>query len=109
MYINEPVKKIKVVHETDICVVGGSCTGVFAAVNAARLGASVAIIEKNNCFGGVATSACVHIWHSFHDEVREKRIIAGLSHEVIERLDKRDAVIKTGERTNAFHTQHGRT
>lgn len=102
MYVNEPERKLKVVEETDVCVIGGSCTGVFAAVTAARLGARTALIEKQNCFGGVATAGCVNIWHSFHDEPGEKRIIAGLSDEVIERLVNRDAVTKTGHRVNAF-------
>ena len=44
--IDEPAKKIPVVEEADICVLGGSCTGVFAAVRAARLGAKVVITEK---------------------------------------------------------------
>jgi hypothetical protein len=39
-------KKLPVVKEVDICVLGGSCTGVFAAVQAARLGAKVAIVEN---------------------------------------------------------------
>lgn len=38
----------------DLVVVGGGCTGVFAAIRAARLGLKVAIIERSNCFGGVA-------------------------------------------------------
>jgi heterodisulfide reductase subunit A-like polyferredoxin len=54
--IREEARDIPVVEQCDICVVGGSCTGVFAAV-AARLGAEVAIIEQNGFFGGVATSA----------------------------------------------------
>ncbi|MDP6547121.1 MAG: FAD-dependent oxidoreductase, partial [Phycisphaerae bacterium] len=40
--ITEPPRKTPVVHECDLCVIGGSCTGVFAAVAAARLGAKVA-------------------------------------------------------------------
>ena len=36
-YRKEPARDIPVLHETDICVVGGSCTGVFAAVRAAYL------------------------------------------------------------------------
>ena len=57
--ITTPASAIPVVHDTDICVVGGSCTGVFAAVRAARLGAKVAIVEKQNAFGGMATAANV--------------------------------------------------
>ena len=37
-------QKLPVINEVDICVLGGSCTGVFAAVRAARLGAKVAIV-----------------------------------------------------------------
>ena len=36
-YIKEPARDIPVLHETDICVAGGGCTGVFAAVRAAYL------------------------------------------------------------------------
>jgi hypothetical protein len=37
--------KLPVISEVDICVLGGSCTGVFAAVRASRLGSKVAIVE----------------------------------------------------------------
>ena len=39
-YVVEPERRIPVIHEADVCVVGGSATGVFAAVRAARLGAT---------------------------------------------------------------------
>ena len=65
--IRESEREIPVVYEADVAVVGGSCTGVFAAVRAARLGMRVAIIEKQNCFGGVATAGAVNVWHSLHD------------------------------------------
>lgn len=90
--IKEPERDIPVVHEADICVVGGSCTGVFAAVRAARMGARVAIIEKQNCFGGVATAGDVNIWHSLRDTEGKRPIIGGLTAEVLERLRKRNAV-----------------
>jgi len=85
-YITEPEKNVAVINEVDVCVVGGSCTGVFAAVRAAKLGASVAIVEKQNSFGGVATSGFVHIWHSLYDNAKEKKIISGMTEEVLERL-----------------------
>lgn len=91
--IIEKARKTTVIDDVDICVVGGSCTGVFAAVRAARLGAKVAIVEKQNCFGGVATAGFVNIWHSLYDNEKKKQIIAGLSQEVIERLKRRNAVI----------------
>lgn len=92
--ITVPAETIPVISEVDICVVGGSCTGVFAAVRAARLGAKVAIVEKQNRFGGVATSSLVNMWHSIYDTEYEKQIIGGLTYEVMERLERRDAVAK---------------
>ena len=59
--IREPERAIPVVHETDIAVIGGSCTGVFAAVRAARPGMRVAIVEQQNCFGGMATAGAVNV------------------------------------------------
>ena len=35
--IREEARDIPVIEECDICVLGGSCTGVFAAIRAARL------------------------------------------------------------------------
>jgi len=89
--IREAPRETPVVADVDICVVGGSCTGVFAAVAAARLGAKVALIELNGFFGGVATASLVNVWHSTKDIKNEQQIIAGLTMEVVERLAKRDA------------------
>lgn len=91
-HICEVQRNIPIVGEFDVCVLGGSCTGVFAAVRAARLGMRVALVEKQNAFGGVATSGLVCVWHSFLDTEFKRQIIGGLSHEVVERLRKREAV-----------------
>ena len=78
-YIREPARDIKVINDVDIVVLGGSCTGVFAAVRAARLGAKVAIVEAAGAFGGTATNSFVCIWHSLTDDTYERQIIAGLT------------------------------
>ena len=88
----EPGRDIPVAEEADVCVIGGSCTGVFAAVRAARLGARVVLVEKQNAFGGVATSGLVNLWHSVYDTHDRERIIAGMSQEVLDRLARRHAV-----------------
>lgn len=79
-------KNIEVRYNCDLCVLGGSATGVFAAVRAARLGLNVILIEKSNCFGGTATNGLVNVWHSMYDYDGKERIIAGLSLEVINNL-----------------------
>lgn len=90
--LHETARDIPVIEDVDICVLGGSATGVFAAVRAARLGASVAIVERQNRFGGTATAAMVNVWHSLYDEVYEKQIISGLTEETMLRLRSRNAV-----------------
>ena len=90
--ITEPTRDTPIIDEVDLCVLGGSCTGVFAAVRAARLGMRVAIVEKQNCFGGVATCGLVNVWHSLWDTEKQQQIISGLTEEVIDRLGRRDAV-----------------
>ena len=92
--IAEAARNIPVWHECDVCVVGGSCTGLFAAVRAARCGARVAIVEQQNCFGGVATNSMVNVWHTLLDAEYGQPIIAGLTLEVIERLQRREAITK---------------
>ncbi len=94
MRLNEPAREIPILHDCDICVVGGGCTGVFAAIRAARLGASVVILEKSNAFGGTATNSMVHVWHSLQDTEFKQTIIGGLTREVIDRLKKRNAAIE---------------
>ena len=93
--VSEPSRLTPVADDVDLCVVGGGCTGVFAAVAAARLGASVALIENHGFFGGVATAGLVNIWHTLLDTAFERPIIAGLTVEVIERLKRRQAVWET--------------
>jgi hypothetical protein len=90
--IHEPARDIPVWGEYDLCVLGGSCTGVFAAVRAARLGLSVTLVEQAGNFGGVAATSLVNVWHSPYDTVFEKQIIGGLTFEVMDRLARRDAV-----------------
>lgn len=99
----EEGKELPVFHETDLCVLGGSCTGVFAAVRAARLGLKVAMVEMHNGFGGVATNALVNIWHSLYSTDESLQVISGLTEEVLKRLSKRNAVItKEGSVTSYF-------
>ena len=96
--IREDSREIELIGNYDICVVGGGCTGVLAAVSAARLGARVAIIENCGMFGGVATASMVNIWHSLYDITGETRIIGGLTGEIIQRLRSRSAVKEHGDR-----------
>ena len=88
--LHEPASEIPVIHECDLCVIGGSCTGLFAAIRAARLGLKVAIVEQANRFGGVATLSMVNVWLSLRTTTFDRQIVGGLSTEVIARLKKQN-------------------
>lgn len=92
MVLIEKAKELEVLADVDVCVVGGGTTGVMAAVRAARMGAKVAIVETQGNFGGNATSSLVCIWHTLLDFDFEKQIIGGLTQEVLDRLDARNAL-----------------
>lgn len=97
----EPAREVPIIGEYDLCVLGGSCTGLFAAIRAARLGLTVAVVERMGCFGGVATISMVNVWHSAFDEAFKTQIFSGLTTEVMERLKKRQAVREYGQSRHA--------
>jgi len=91
-HVIESARLTPICHEADLCVIGGSCTGLFAAVHAARLGLSVALIEQQSLLGGMAVAAQVNEWHSTWDVFGTRRVIGGLTLEVVERLRRRGAL-----------------
>lgn len=100
--ILERPRSVPVVQDCDVCVLGGSCTGVFAAVRAAQMGARVALVEKQNAFGGVATSGLVNIWHKLYDKEGGRQIIGGLTYEIVKRLEKIGAITSHGNGRSHF-------
>ena len=92
MMLVEKERKIPVLASVDVCVLGGGTTGVMAAIRAARMGASVLIVEQQGNFGGNGTSGMVCAWHTLLDFDFDQKIISGLSEEFLKRLDKRHAL-----------------
>jgi len=93
IFVIEPEKRIPIIGEYDVCVVGGGCTGTFAAIRASRLGVKTAIIEKNGCLGGTCTRGYISVWHREYDVDFNIKIFSGMTFEVIDRLSKRNAVL----------------
>ncbi|MEM1058060.1 MAG: FAD-dependent oxidoreductase [Verrucomicrobiota bacterium] len=91
-HVDEPARRTPVAADVDVAVIGGSCTGVFAAVRAARLGLSVALVEQNILFGGMATAAQVNEWHALTDTGGKRVVIGGLTADLLDRLGERGAV-----------------
>lgn len=57
--VRTPVRNAAVVADVDVCVVGGGPAGLGAALAAARLGASVCLLERHGFLGGNFTAASV--------------------------------------------------
>jgi len=70
----------------DVFVVGGSMTGLFAAIRAAEAGKRVVLVERRSSFGGTATQGLVPVLHSLYGTDGQEQIIGGLTEEVIRRL-----------------------
>ncbi|MFC1582008.1 FAD-dependent oxidoreductase [Planctomycetota bacterium] len=86
--IREPERRLPVNGDFDITVVGGGIAGVSAAVAAARDGASVCLIEKENALGGLATLANIVVYLPLCDGLGRK-VTGGLGEELL-RLSVRE-------------------
>ncbi|MBN2154032.1 MAG: FAD-dependent oxidoreductase [Candidatus Lokiarchaeota archaeon] len=61
-YYREPEREVPIVKSADVVVVGGSQSGVAAAVCAARHGAKVLLVERNCFLGGQSVATMVVQW-----------------------------------------------
>jgi ribulose 1,5-bisphosphate synthetase/thiazole synthase len=89
--ITEPSRKIPVIAETGVLVVGGGPAGISAAIAAAREGVDTMLIERYGFCGGVITQSMIGTtaWYRYADTVDAE----GLAKEFEERAEKMDAVI----------------
>ena len=80
-----------IIHECDLCVVGGGLSGMCAAIAAARHGSKVVIMQDRPLFGGNASGE-VRMWISgAHGEnMRETGILEEIALENIYRNPTRD-------------------
>ncbi len=82
--VSVPPLQVEVMAGADVLVCGGGCSGVAAAVSAARHGMSVIMLERWPSVGGMATNGLVNGWHRSD---REKVVINGLVEESVQRLE----------------------
>lgn len=85
----EPQRKIPVLANTDVLVIGGGPAGVAAAIAAAKTGADVWLVERYNHLGGLWTGGLVLPLLSTHaiDKSKQmKQVIFGLGGEMAQRL-----------------------
>ncbi|MBI5949917.1 MAG: FAD-dependent oxidoreductase [Chloroflexi bacterium] len=89
-FIVEPERRVPVIAETDVLVVGGGTAGIAAAVAAARGGARAMLVERYGSLGGLASNGLIILLLTM-DDGRGKQVVAGLCQEMVDRLAARDA------------------
>ena len=87
-------KKLEIYGEYDLVVLGGGPAGVWAATEASRNGAKTLLVEAPGMLGGMATSACVGPFMTSYDRDGNRKIVGGLFDEIIDMLDKKNAVYR---------------
>jgi hypothetical protein len=90
----EQRRKTPVFGEFDVVVVGGGPAGIVAATAAARAGCSTILIERYGFLGGAGTAAGLATFCGLHANVEgeHRRVVRGLADEVLERLERMDAL-----------------
>jgi hypothetical protein len=89
--ILEPGRRVPVVAETDVLVVGGGPAGVGAAVAAKREGARTLLTERYPFLGGMASGGMVLVIDDMMDGPRQT--VLGLGQEYVERLERIGAAV----------------
>ena len=82
-------RDIPVKYKVDVFVAGGGPAGIAAALSASRAGASVYLAEKEQCFGGMATTAIVPAFMRFSDGINF--LAGGVGREVFDALYGKNA------------------
>jgi hypothetical protein len=89
--VHEPARDIPVVADVDVLVVGGGPAGFIAATAATRLGATVMLVERYGCLGGLATGGLVLYMDCLTDK-QGRRLMGGIPWETMERLRPMDGL-----------------
>jgi hypothetical protein len=88
-HVIQPERRLPVLAETDVLVVGAGPAGVVAALAAKRTGVDVTLVERYGHFGGQWTGGLVLVVAGMHDKT-DKQVIQGVGEEILKRLDRLD-------------------
>ena len=98
-------KEIPSIGHYELVVLGGGPAGVCAAIEAARAGVRVLLIESSGMLGGMATSALVGPFMTNYDREGERPTVGGLYREIIERLETcSGAILPENTDSPSIHT-----
>jgi len=92
-FIVEQTKKIPIIRDVDVLVVGGGMAGVGAAVAAGRMGLKTLLVEYFGCLGGNGTSGMVNHFCGYTTSGQNKvQIVQGIGGEIHKMLFQRNGV-----------------
>lgn len=98
-------KEIPSIGHYDLVILGGGPAGVCAAIEAARNGVNVLLIEGSGMLGGMATTALVGPFMTNYDREGNRPTVGGLYREIIERLETRSgAILPENTDSPSIHT-----
>ena len=77
-FLTEPSRKVPIVREVDVLVVGGGMAGSCAAIAAGRMGLNTLLVEYFGCLGGNATTGFVNCFCGFFTETNFVQVVKGI-------------------------------
>ena len=90
-FLSEPSRKVPIVREVDVLVVGGGMAGSCAAIAAGRMGSKTVLVEYFGCLGGNATTGLVNTFCGFYTKQNLVPVVKGIGGEIIQTLIDRRA------------------
>jgi hypothetical protein len=87
--LNEAARRLPLLAETEVLVLGGGPAGIAAAASAAAAGRQVLLVERYGFLGGMGTAAGVTNFCGLHGNVHGemKRVVHGVADELLQRID----------------------
>jgi ribulose 1,5-bisphosphate synthetase/thiazole synthase len=95
-FITEPSRKVPIVREVDILVVGGGMAGSCAAIAAGRMGLNTLLIEYFGCPGGNSTTGLVNTFCGFYTKPNLVPVVKGVGGEIIQTMIERKSAKEKG-------------
>ena len=95
-FLTEPSRKVPIIRDVDIVVVGGGMAGASAAIAAGRMGLKTLLVEYFGCLGGNATTSLVNTFCGFYTKENLVPIVKGVGGEIIQTMIDRNAAKKKG-------------
>ena len=96
-------REAKAALDCDVCVVGSGAAGASAAIEAARLGRHVVLLDGAAQIGGQATGAIIDTFCGFYSTGPEPQLLTfGIAEEIVRDLTRSDSMARIEGRRNTL-------